>query len=145
MSQARRIALSVLAVLALGLLLGACGSSGGSSSATASANQQQRPRGGFFNLTAAQRSCLQKQGVTLPNRPQGQGPPPSGQPGAPPNGQQGAPPNGQPPTGRRFNRDPAQFKKLRTAAAKCGITLRGPGQGAPPGAGQTQTQPSAAS
>jgi hypothetical protein len=111
---------AVFAVLAL--FVAACG--GGGSSSTSSTNAGDRPRGGGFGLAAQSaevRACLKKQGITLPNRPRGQGPP-NGQP--PPNG--GQPPNGGPGS--------AQFTKLRAALQKCGVNLPDrPGGGAPPG------------
>jgi hypothetical protein len=130
----------------------ACGSSSSSSTnASASASQQGQRQGGrrgFFQLDAKTRACLQKQGVTLPTgRRPGNGPPPGGGNGQPPGAGNGQPPsgggnasgNGQRP---RFNRDPAQLQKLRTAMQKCGVTFPnrgGGGNGAAPQGTNTST------
>ncbi|HKE79920.1 MAG TPA: hypothetical protein VKB54_11450 [Solirubrobacteraceae bacterium] len=70
------------------------------------------------------RACLQKQGVTFPNRPRSNGQPPS---------------NGQRPN--RDRRNSAQFEKLRAALQKCGVTF--PNRGAPPPSPQGTTSTSA--
>jgi hypothetical protein len=69
------------------------------------------------------RACLQKQGVTLPNR----------QPG-----QAGGPGGGQPPAGAtggqgQGGQQSARFQKLRAALQKCGVKMP---QGGGPGGGQ---------
>jgi hypothetical protein len=115
-----------LAIAAIGLT--ACGGGGSGGTATGASAAGARPGGGLFaNLSASQRSCVAKQGVTLPNgrRPGNGGPPPNG--------------GGTPPAGAR-NRDPARFQKMQAAFKKCGVTLpsRPPG-GVPPGQAGTTT------
>jgi hypothetical protein len=150
----RRIACACALLAALSLA--ACGGDSSSSSGTnASAGTQQGQSGGrrgFFGLDAKTRACLQKQGVTLPTgrRPQN-GQPPNGQ--APPDGQ--APPSGQSGSGQsgsgqrpnrpRFNRNSAQFQKLRAALQKCGVNFPNGGGGnggAPPNQGTNTTSAS---
>jgi hypothetical protein len=124
-----------LAIAAIGLT--ACGGGGSGGTTTGASAPGVRPGGGLFaSLTASQRSCVAKQGVTLPNgrRPGSGGPPPgAGNGGPPPNG------GGTPPAGAR-NRDPARFQKMQAAFKKCGVTLpsRPPG-GVPPGQAGTTT------
>jgi hypothetical protein len=134
---ARRIVGACTLILALGLT--ACGGDSSSSSTAAQAQQQgqQGPNGrrGFLQEPKV-RTCLQKQGVTIPTfrRPQN---------GQPPNGQ---PPNGQPPNGQRRNRNNGDFEKLRAALQKCGVTFPNPGNGGAPPPGQgTGTRSTSAS
>jgi hypothetical protein len=133
-------AVGVLAAAAL--VLSACGGGSSSTSTAASAGSGAGtgsqagaggPRGGglFASLTASQRSCLAKQGVTPPTgpngaRPNGQGPPNGGAPGA----------NGQPPAGGGVRNSP-RFQKMQAAMKKCGVTLPARPPGAP--GGQTGT------
>src|ERR1700759_166814 len=87
-----RSAAAALLILLVALGLTACGgSSKGSSTATsASAATTTGKRGGQFAARAtALRACLQKEGITLPKRPSGQGGQGPGQAGTP--GQGGAP------------------------------------------------------
>jgi hypothetical protein len=126
------------ALAAAALVLSGCG--GGGSPATAGSNSPATaaspagPGGGpFASLTASQRSCLAKQGVSPPDgRRNGQGPPN----GQPPSGTNGQPPADGP------GRDPARFQKLQAALKKCGVSLPGrpPGGGAP-GQSGTATGP----
>ena len=108
-------------MLVLSLALGACGDSSAGNTATAAGGQA---RGPFASLTSDQRTCLRKEGVSLPTFRQRQGPPPGA------NGQ--PPPGGQPPAGmqRRFTPNSAQAKKMRAAFKKCGITIPSPPQAA---------------
>jgi hypothetical protein len=101
---------STSAVVFVSLGVAACGSS--SSSGAASTTGAARPQGGGFaaRLTAAQQSCIKKQGVTLPAGRRGNG--------RPPTGTNGAPPAGRPQGG---NANSAQVKKLRAAFSACGI------------------------
>jgi hypothetical protein len=134
----RPVALA-LACAVLAVVVASCGGGSGSgsgSSSTGAANTQAgQQRRGFGALASDPKvkACLQKQGVTLPARPNR---PPSGG-GTPPAG--GAPPAG----GRRPGQNPAQFQKLRQALKTCGVTLPAPGQGGPAGpppAGGSQPQ-----
>jgi translation initiation factor IF-2 len=130
-------------MLVVVLALAACGggSSTNASSTTGAGAGAQRPGGGF--LAAVQdpkvQACLKKAGVTLPS---GGGP---GRPGGPAGaGTRTAPPpqtgtTARPPAGVNGGPrgNPGQFAKLRTALAKCGVTLpnRGPGGPGGPGGG----------
>jgi hypothetical protein len=117
---------AALALVGLSLVLAACGSggSGTSTSASSAGGQQQGGPGrggGLFAAaqTPAVKSCLKKQGVTLPSgrRPGAGGPPPSG----------------QRPSGSNL-RNGGGFAKIRAALSKCGVKLpnRPPGGGPPP-------------
>ena len=105
--------LAALFVLGACLALAACGSSAsGSSSATttSSAASANKGRGPGASQFAALRSCLQKQGITLPAPPSGT----TRQPGGPGAGAFGGRPGGlQPPKGV----SQAQFQ---AALKKCG-------------------------
>jgi hypothetical protein len=135
MRQIKFPAAGVGALAAAALALSACGGGGSpataATSTSAGASQAGRPGGGLFaSLTSSQRSCLARQGVTLPNRPNGRrpnGPPPGGGYGAPGGNPQG-----------RF-RNSSRFQKLRTAMQKCGITLPSRPPGGAPGQGGTGT------
>src|ERR1700722_16251177 len=105
--------LAALCVLGASLALAACGSSanGSSSSSTtssttssASSGKAGGPRAGQF---AALRTCLQKQGITLPSPPSGGTP----QPGAPGFGT--GPRRLQPPAG-------VSQEQFQSALKKCG-------------------------
>ena len=113
------------------LALAACGSSGGSSTASVSQAAATStasggaPTGSGAGRFAALRSCLQKQGITLPQRPAGTraGGPGSGQGGGGVfGGGSGAAGGG----GRGFfgGATGANASKLRAALAKCGFTPR---------------------
>jgi hypothetical protein len=123
----RRIACACALLAALSLA--ACGGDSSTSSGTnAGAGAQQGQGGGrrgFSGLDAKTRACLQKQGVTLPTgrRPRN-GQPPNEQ--APPSGQSGS---GQRPDRPRFNRNSAQFQRLRAALQKCGVNFPNGGGG----------------
>jgi hypothetical protein len=137
-----RPACVAVGALLLALGVAACGNSGSntSSNASAGAGQSGGARRGFLQDPKVV-ACLKKQGVTIPSRPGGGGPP-------------GAP-NGQPPTGT--NRRPPsgqgqpnpgsgspQFQKLRAALQKCGVNFQGrPPNGQPPPGGQDTTSTSA--
>jgi hypothetical protein len=76
-SNRHRPAAAVFVALLAGLLLTACGGSSKSSSSTASATSATKtangtPRGQFGTRGAALRTCLQKNGITLPQRKPGQ-------------------------------------------------------------------------
>jgi hypothetical protein len=146
--RARRVLPAAAALVALVLVLAACGDDSGSAPNAASAQRPASGRG-FFAQTPAVRACLKKQGVTLPDRPAGgrfrggAGAPGAG--GAPPNGTNATPPagagdaprtstDGRPPAGAGgrpgfAGRDPAQFAKLQAALKKCGVTPPVRGQG----------------
>jgi hypothetical protein len=132
--RAGRRAACACALLAA-LSLAACGGdSSGSSGTNASVGAQQRQGGGrrgFLGLDAKTRACLKQQGVTFPTgrRPQ------NGQSGS---GQSGS---GQRPNRPRFNRNSAQFQKLRAALQTCGVTFpnRGDGNTGPPPSQGTNT------
>jgi hypothetical protein len=121
---------ALVALCALGacLALAACGSSGGSTSAsttTATGTSGTKAGSGSSRFTAL-RSCLQKQGITLPARPSG-APGGSGGPGGP--GGSGAPgfPGG---TGARRGLQPPEGvsqAKFDEALKKCGGSFRGRG------------------
>jgi hypothetical protein len=70
-SNRRRAAAAPLAALLLGLLLAACGGSSGSTSSTAAAKTSTSARGQFAARGAALRTCLKKEGITLPERKPG--------------------------------------------------------------------------
>jgi hypothetical protein len=147
--RALRVLAAAAALVALVLVLGACGDDSGSASNAASP-QRPGPGRGFFAQTPEVRACLRKQGVTLPagggrfrgNRgapPTGttaQPPagtttqPPAGPGGVPPTGANGAPTPGAggPPRGAGRG-DSAQFAKLQAALRKCGVTPPVRGQG----------------
>jgi hypothetical protein len=104
--------LAALSVLGACLVLTACGSSGGgSSSATATSSATSNKGGGSgSNRFAALRSCLQKQGITLPSPPSGT----TRQPGGPGAGAPGGGPRGlQLPNG-------VSQAQLQAALKKCG-------------------------
>jgi hypothetical protein len=142
---------AIALVLLGGLLLAACG--GGSSkstSSTASASTGASGRSGFAARAAALRTCLKKEGITLPERKPGSGP--GGQPGGQPRGPfgSGAPGGGfQLPkgetrqalqaalkkcgggsfgAGRRFNgaRDPQRLAKFAACMRAAGVSLPAP-------------------
>ncbi|HUA74409.1 MAG TPA: hypothetical protein VL988_06600 [Solirubrobacteraceae bacterium] len=111
--HARPTAAAALLIVLAALGLAACGgSTKGSSTATnASATGPNGKRGGQFAARAtALRACLQKEGITLPKRPSGQGGGSSGTGGAPGGGgyggPYGAPYGGQPPAGAGGGRGP---------------------------------------
>jgi hypothetical protein len=152
------------ALLALVLVLAACGDDSGSTPTTASAQRPGAGRG-FFTQTPEVRACLQKQGITLPQgggrfRRNGGAPPtgttaqppagttaqpPAGAGGAPPAGADGAPPAGNGGPRGAGRRDPAQFAKLQAALKKCGVTPPARGQGGRPQAPTTTTPATTAS
>ena len=119
--------------LALVVAIAGCGGSSSSTTGTNAASSTTGTNagraGGIFQ-NAKVRACLQKQGVTLPNRRQGGGRPPQGSNGAPPTG------GGE---GFGGGQNSARFAKLRKAMQACGVTppAGGPGQGAPPAQGAT--------
>ena len=84
MQIARTRALLAVGVIAVGLTVAACGSSSSSTSSAASGSAVASTGGGSTSATASRsafRTCLQKHGVTLPNRrPPGSGGPPAGGP-----------------------------------------------------------------
>jgi hypothetical protein len=137
-----RPAALALACAVLAVVLASCGSGSSGSSSTGSTSTQaaqgRRPFGGIA-ADPKIRACLQKQGVTLParpNRPGGSGGPPPGG-GAPGYGQ--PPGGGPPPGGRRPGQGFAQNPKLQKALKACGVTLPAPGQGGPAGTSPSQT------
>jgi hypothetical protein len=114
--------LSVLAIAGASVTLVACGSSGDDSSAGASgATTTTKGAGGTQNAAFEKyRQCLKDNGVTLPDRGNGQG-------GGPGGGGYGPPPgtgtNGAPPTGGRaggpgFGQGDAKTQKAMQACAK---------------------------
>lgn len=133
--------ISVLAIAGASIALVACGSSDDSSGGSASTNAS----GGNGTQNAAfekYRQCLKDNGVTLPDRGQGNGGPGGGQGGygpppgastngAPPTGTNGAPPSGGNgngaggPGGPGFGQMDAKTQKAMQACAK----LRPQGQG----------------
>lgn len=125
-----RIALLPLALVAAIAGCGGSSSSNSGTNAASSTTSANAGRAGGLFQNAKVRACLQKQGVTLPNRRQGGGRPPQGANGAPPNG------SGQ---GFRGGQNSARFAQLRKAMQACGVTppAGGPGQGAPPAQGST--------
>ncbi|HEX4484166.1 MAG TPA: hypothetical protein VH081_10300 [Solirubrobacteraceae bacterium] len=70
-NRRRAAAAAPLAILLLGLLLAACGGSSGSTSSTAGAKTGTNARGQFGARGAALRTCLKKEGITLPERKPG--------------------------------------------------------------------------
>jgi hypothetical protein len=126
----RPVALALACTL-LAVVLASCGGGGGSGSGTTSSSNPQgaQQRRGFGALAGDPkvRACLQKQGVTLPSRPNG------------PGGNGGPPSGGGTPGGRRPGQNSARFQKLQKALKACGVTLPAPGQGGPAGSSQTQT------
>ncbi|MDX6640083.1 MAG: hypothetical protein QOF12_1094 [Solirubrobacteraceae bacterium] len=122
--------------LALVVAIAGCGGSSSSNTGTNAASSTTGTNagraGGIFQ-NAQVRACLQKQGVTLPNRRQGGGRPPQGGNGTPPNGGGGQ--------GFGGGQSSARFAKLRKAMQACGVTppAGGPGQGAPPAQGTGST------
>jgi hypothetical protein len=116
--------LVLLAAPLAALAVAGCGG-GNSDSSGSTVSAQQRPGGpGRFLSDPKVRSCLEKQGVTLPNRQRPNGTPP---------------PNGQRPN--RDRGDSAQFQKLREALEKCGVTF--PNRGGQPPSPQGTTSSSA--
>lgn len=130
----------VLAALALS----ACGSSGSGSTGTqasassGSSGSTTTPNGQRGFLSDEVRSCLKKQGVDLPDRPQGgdgqppqgYGPPAGGLPGGdgqPPQGS-GPPADGGGPGGQTSDAD---RQKMQDALKACGVQMpdRADGQG----------------
>jgi hypothetical protein len=120
---AAAIALSTLLVA---LALAGCGgSSKASSSSTSAARTQPAGRGQFAARASALRSCLKKNGVTLPERKPGRRGVPFG------GGANGAP---QPPQG-------VTRAQLQAAFKKCGGGFARPGRGiGAPGAKQRYTK-----
>jgi hypothetical protein len=121
--------LCLAGVVGLALTISACGSSSSSGSATGAAGAQGPGR----LFTAKIRTCLKKQGVTLPSFSGNRRRPGAGTAGAPPAGTR------RPPNGARRGRF-AGSAKLRAAMKACGVTFPGRGPGAP-GASQGQTVP----
>jgi hypothetical protein len=114
---------SAAALVTVAVLAG-CGAGGGTNTSTAAGAAQggQGGQGGgpFAQLTASQRSCLQKAGVT-----------PGQRPGAGGAGGTGGGGGGQAPS--TADRQ-ARFQKMRAAFQKCGIQPPAgrPGNGGPP-------------
>ena len=116
------------------LALAACGSSGNSSTASVSqaaatsSGTGSGPAGAGAGHFAALRSCLQKQGITLPQRPAGSRPQGGAAGGGGVFGGGGGTtgPAGAPGGGRGFfgGATGANATKLRAALAKCGFTPR---------------------
>jgi hypothetical protein len=135
---------AAVGALVIALCVGACGgdsssSSGANTGAGSAANPPGNGRRGFLQDPKVV-ACLKKQGVTIPSRPRGNGPP-NGQNGQPPTGTDGQPPTGtnrRPPSGQGAPNGPgsAQFQQLREALQKCGVDFRG----RPPNGQQPQGQ-----
>ena len=130
-----------MGALVIALCVAACGSdanshSSSSANAGAGANQSGSRQRGFLQDPKVV-ACLKKQGVTVPSRPRGGGPP-NGQGGQPPTGTNRRPPSGQ---GGPNGPGAAQFQKLREALQKCGVDFRGrpPNGQTPQGQGTTST------
>jgi hypothetical protein len=71
-SNRRNAATAALAILLLGLLLAACGGGGsGSTSSASSTKTSTNARGQFAARAATLRTCLKKEGITLPERKPG--------------------------------------------------------------------------
>ena len=124
-NRLRRAAASALLVLLAGLLLAACGGSSKSSSSTsASTNAVKGTSGGgrqFGARGAALRTCLQKNGITLPERKDGKR---SSTPGGP-FGAAGTGAGGAPKLPKGVTR-----AQLQAAFKKCGGgQFRGGGKG----------------
>lgn len=124
--------LSVLAVAGTSLALVACGSSGddnasaGSGGGGPTSTTQNTQRAAFQKF----QDCLKDNGVTLPDRGDGNGGPPAS--GAPPTGTDGAPPSGGPGFGGQAGE---KTQKAMEACAKYRPQGMGPGRG---GAGRPQ-------
>ena len=127
--------LSLIAPLLVALTLSACGSdtSTNTTGTQASASPGTGPRG-FMNEEV--RSCLEKQGVELPEPPQGgDGQPPQGADGPPAQG--GEPPAGgfpgTPPAGGPGGMSDEDREKMQEALKACGVEMPegGPGGGGP--------------
>jgi hypothetical protein len=134
---ATRLVATVGVAVVIAFSLAACGSDKSAGSASTSTQQQANGQRGFLADPKVQ-ACLKKQGVTLPSRRRGNGPPPNGGNGQPPTGTNGQPPtgtNGQPPARRNF----AQAGKLRKALEKCGVQLPNGGPNGPAPQGGTTT------
>jgi hypothetical protein len=118
----------VLAIVAALAVAGCGGSSGSSSSneasSTGTSSEAAGQAPGGFEISEETRSCLQEQGVELPEPGQGGGPPEGGE--LPPGG---APQGGEPPS---FGG--AQGKKMQEAFKECGVEVPEGGQGKPSGA-----------
>lgn len=116
--------LLVLPLLLGALALGACG--GGSADDGSGSNDGAGPAptaggGTLSSLSDEDVACLEGQGVTVPERPEGE--PPEGMP-------EGGPPEGERPEGM-----PEGMEGLRAAMSKCGIEmLDPPGGDGPPDA-----------
>ncbi|WCB92936.1 hypothetical protein DSM104299_01636 [Baekduia alba] len=132
--------LSALAVAGASLALVACGSSDSSSSSTtgdgsASAGQQGGTRDADFQKF---QQCLKDNGVTLPDRRNGQGGLPSASSATPPTTTDGTPPQGGFPGGGGGAPGGAannpKFQKAMQACAK--YRPQGAGPGAGPGGGR---------
>lgn len=109
-------AATILVVLLAGLLLAACGGSSKSSSSTAATTSAAagNARAAAGSRFGALRSCLQKNGITLPNRaPEGSGAPGAGS--AAPGGAGGFVPGGGPQLPKGVTR-----AQLQAAVKKCG-------------------------
>ncbi|HEV7527384.1 MAG TPA: hypothetical protein VGO29_00630 [Solirubrobacteraceae bacterium] len=121
-SKRRRIRpLLALCVLGACVALAACGSSGsGSTSAanTSSTSSTNKAAGQGAGRFTALRSCLQKQGITLPAPPSGGGRPPGAAGAAGPGARRGL----QPPAG-------VSQSQFEGALKKCGAGNRPPGGG----------------
>ncbi|MWA02188.1 hypothetical protein F8568_017765 [Actinomadura sp. LD22] len=127
------------------LLTAACGGGGGDGKANAGST-----KAAGTDQMSAFRACLEKQGVTLPNRGNRPSGAPSGRPsGAPSGGFGGARPSGRPsgaPSGRasgrptdRPTRSAAQQKAMQACASLAPQGGRG-GQFGPPGNAPNGTQ-----
>jgi hypothetical protein len=122
-SNRRKTAAAPLAIVLLSLLLAACGGGSGStssSSASASTKTGTNARGQFAARGAALRTCLKKEGITLPERKPGKtgGKPPAGPFGA--GGSGGQRGGFQLPKG-------VTREKLQAALKKCGGGFGGGG------------------
>jgi hypothetical protein len=119
LSHMRRAATATLILVLASLLLAACGGSSKSSStsAIASASTSRAGTGSPAGRFTALRECLRKNGVVLPQRKPGQGPPPG----------QGRPPGGFFRRGSAGPQLPAGVTRaqLQAATRKCGGFRRG--------------------
>jgi hypothetical protein len=123
----------VLAALAVTACGGSSSDEGSESASAGGGDESSRPAAGgmFANLTDEQTQCLEDQGVTLPEMPEGE--PPEGMPeGEPPEGM----PEGGPPEDLPEGATPPEgmgegLEDMQAAMSECGIEMPAPPEGAP--------------
>lgn len=129
----------VLAALAITACGGGSSDDGTANASGGDESSRPAPGGMFASLTDEQTQCLEDQGVSLPEMPEGapenmpEGGPPEGMPeGDPPEGM----PEGDPPEDLPEGATPPEgmgegMEDLQSAMSECGIEMPTPPEGAP--------------